>query len=394
MLDKAKKLLNIINASDGEARFVGGAVRNQLLGLPTTDVDIATNLTPTQVSHVFEMRKIRVIPTGINYGTVTVVYDGTNYEVTTLRNDVSTDGRHAVVSYTDNWQQDASRRDFTFNALYLDEEGKLYDFFNGQEDLKNGIVRFIGNAEDRIKEDYLRILRMFRFHAYYGKGSILPEQIEACKKNANGLEMISGERIRTEMLKLLIAPHAHESLSAMLQSEILTKISLPSKSFFEIDKITAFQEIDQKPSPIVALSAILRQQITESKIDELAEKWRLSNREKFLLYRLKESLEVDFNDAYEVRKLLRISGKEEFQDYILVNFAKAHINKKQALNLLNYAKEFVFPEFPLRSQDLLDLGVPPGNRFGKILREAEEIWERAEYKLTRNEIISKLNLKN
>ncbi len=397
MLSKAKEILNIISKSGGEARLVGGCVRDFLRSQitkqdlqNTIDIDIATNLIPDKITEIFESKKIRVIPTGIDFGTVTIVYESKNYEITTLRNDIFTDGRHAKVSFTKDWKEDASRRDFTFNALYMDESGKIYDYFNGQEDLKNSVVRFIGNAEERIKEDYLRILRMFRFHALYGKGKIPQDQIDACKKLRDGLDIISGERIRVEMSKLLASSSAEYSLSIMFETDILEKISALSNDKFEIDKIAKIYELDKNPNHIVSLAAILVPDITETEIEKISDRWKLSNKENNFLLRLRESLELDLKDDYQIRRSARINGKDEFYDYILLNYAKDRINKKSAKKLIEFIREFAVPDFPIKSDDIFLLGFKPGKQFGQALKEAEEIWEKSDYKYNKIEIIKKL----
>ena len=169
MLKNAFEIIELINDAGGEARIVGGAVRDYILNKNIKDVDIASTFEPADLTKILESQNIKVIPTGIDFGTVTAIFKEKPYEITTLRKDINCDGRHAKISYTNDWQEDAARRDFTFNALYMDVNGKIYDYFKGQEDLAKGIVRFIGNANERIKEDYIRILRMFRFFAYYGK---------------------------------------------------------------------------------------------------------------------------------------------------------------------------------------------------------------------------------
>jgi len=188
----------------------------------------------------------KAIPTGIDFGTITVVYEGKNFEITTLRSDVNCDGRHAEVKFSNDFKQDAARRDFTFNALYMDIDGKIYDYFNGQKDLKAGVVRFIGNAKDRIEEDYLRILRMFRFHAKYGKGNILAQQIEISSNLKEGLNNISGERIHQEMFKLLSYNDIFSTINQMLASGILGLISSLNSNDFNIKALNKLEDVSVK----------------------------------------------------------------------------------------------------------------------------------------------------
>lgn len=394
MLDKGKEVLQIINRAGGEARFVGGAVRNHLLGIELTDIDIATNLVPDKVTEIFEAKKIRVIPTGIDFGTVTIVYEGKNYEITTLRADIETDGRHAQVKFTKDWKEDASRRDFTFNALYMDVDGNVTDYFNGEADLKKGIVRFIGNAEERIKEDYLRILRMFRFHAYFGKGNMLQTQLVAVKTLRDGLDIISGERIHVEMIKLLSSPNAAQTLDSLKQMQetgIFTKISNIEEKDLRLEKLKNMYEIEKQPNSIVALATILCSKIPEEKIDAFATRWRLSNKEINFFWRLRESMQIDYKDTYQINRSARINGKDEFYDYIVLNFAKGRVKKDEAEKLFKYAQEFAVPDFPVKSLDLMNKGIQPGKKMGDMLRKAEELWERSEYKLGKEDLLKQIS---
>ena len=199
------RLMGVLAKDGGDARFVGGVVRNTLLGLAVKDIDIATPLPPDEVMRRLKRANIRAVPTGIDHGTITAIVDGRPFEVTTLRRDVSTDGRHAAVTYTTDWREDAARRDFTINALYASADGEIFDYHGGLADLAQGRVRFIGDARARIREDYLRILRLFRFHAWYGKGDIDPDALNAVAHEKAGLAKLSGERIQQEFLRLLEA---------------------------------------------------------------------------------------------------------------------------------------------------------------------------------------------
>ncbi len=214
----ALKLMAVL----GEARFGGGAVRNALLGKPVTEVDIATPLVPERVRELLIAAGIKAVPTGIEHGTITAVVDGTPYEVTTLRRDVETDGRRAVVAFTTDWAEDAQRRDFTMNALYASADGEILDTVGGIADLEAGRVRFVGDAVMRIREDYLRILRLFRFHAWYGSGELDAGALRAAEQEKLGLAKLSGERIAKEMLRLVEAENPVPVLHAMSQTSILS----------------------------------------------------------------------------------------------------------------------------------------------------------------------------
>ena len=219
------RVLDALGAKDGLTRFVGGAVRDELLELPVSDIDLATRLRPEEVVERLQSAKIRPVPTGIDHGTITAVSSGHPYEITSLRRDVSTDGRRATVAFTDDWEEDAARRDFTINALSADPvSGRIFDYFGGAEDLHARRVRFIGKPLERIAEDHLRILRFFRFHARFGEGAPDPEALEACAQRANDLMALSRERIADELLKLLAVADPSPTLELMLDRDILRPV--------------------------------------------------------------------------------------------------------------------------------------------------------------------------
>jgi len=220
-----KRLLGALGADEGLTRYVGGAVRDDLFDLPVSDVDLATRLQPHEVVQRLEAARIKAVPTGIDHGTVTAVSDGHPYEVTTLRRDVSTDGRRATVAFTTDWEEDAARRDFTINALSADPRtGEVFDYFGGLDDLLERHVRFIGDPLKRIAEDHLRILRYFRFHARFGAGAPDSAALEACTRRANDLMALSRERIADELLKLLALPDPSPTVQIMLEREILKPV--------------------------------------------------------------------------------------------------------------------------------------------------------------------------
>ena len=219
-----RAVLEALMADGKPARLVGGCVRDALAGRPVTDVDIATPETPPRVIDLLRAAGLKAVPTGVEHGTVTAVVRGKPFEVTTLRRDVTTDGRHAVVAFTDDWTEDAARRDFTMNALSADPDGRVHDPFDGVADLAAGRVRFVGEARARIREDVLRILRFFRFHAHYGKGAPDADGLAACRELAPLLPRLSAERVATELLKLLKAPDAAATVRMMREAGILAPI--------------------------------------------------------------------------------------------------------------------------------------------------------------------------
>lgn len=214
-------LFKVVEKHGGVLRFVGGSVRDAIAGMKGFDLDLATDLSPDELVEACEESGLKTIPIGIKFGTVGVVIDNQVLEVTSLRKDIKTDGRHAEVVFTSDWNEDASRRDLTINAVYADEKGNVFDYYNGVDDLEKGIVRFIGSAGQRIKEDYLRILRFFRFYSIFGKAPIDTKALEACKENKDGLKQLSMERIRDELFKLFLTPKVIETLQIMYDNEKL-----------------------------------------------------------------------------------------------------------------------------------------------------------------------------
>ncbi len=250
---ETKAVFAALGRDGAETRAVGGAVRNALLGLPVTEIDLATTALPEQVLELAGKAGMKAVPTGIDHGTITVIAGKTPFEVTTLRRDVETFGRHARIAYTTSWEEDAKRRDFTLNALYAGEDGTLFDPLGGFADLVAGRVRFIGEAEDRIKEDYLRILRFFRFHAYYGKGDMDEAGLHASVKLRAGLAKLSAERIGGELKRLLVAPRASLAVEALYDYGLLTELlgGVPRLNRFE--RLTAIEQANA-----VAADASLR----------------------------------------------------------------------------------------------------------------------------------------
>ncbi|MBA3511385.1 CCA tRNA nucleotidyltransferase, partial [Sphingomonas sp.] len=256
-----KRLLKALGADEGLTRYVGGAVRDDLLGLPVSDIDLATRIRPPEVVQRLEKVGVKVVPTGIAHGTVTAVSDGLPVEVTSLRRDVSTDGRRATIAYTDDWQEDAARRDFTLNALSADpNSGEIFDYFGGLEDLEARRVRFIGEPFARIAEDHLRILRFFRFHARFGAGEPDPAALAACAARANDLMALSRERIADELLKLLAMPDPSPTVAVMLDRAILKPVlpEIEPGALASLERVIAAErEAMIEPDALRRLAALL-----------------------------------------------------------------------------------------------------------------------------------------
>jgi poly(A) polymerase len=366
----------------GEACFVGGVVRNSLMGREVSDIDIATPLTPDEVTKRLEAAKLKAVPTGIEHGTVTAVSNGRPYEVTTLRRDVSTDGRRAVVAFTTDWAEDAQRRDFTMNALYADATGAVFDTVGGIADLKAGRVRFVGDPVTRIREDFLRILRLFRFHAWYGKGALDSKALHAAAAEKAGLAQLSGERIAKEMLKLLAAEDPVPVLRSMAASGILVEILPGELNIARLERLVAIDSNNFfAPNSILRLAALLPDRAAAA--HEVADRWKLSNADRDRLADLGGNTDkiVSYLSIKEVRKLLYKLEIARFKDRVLLKWAEdpKETNFIQWRALLAMADAWQRPKFPLDGGNVMAAGVPQGPLIGEILAEVEEWWVDSEF---------------
>lgn len=365
-----------VMAALGEARFVGGIVRDALSGCvrENPDIDIATPLPPAEVTKRLEAAGLKAVPTGIEHGTITAVADGKPFEVTTLRRDIETDGRHAVVAFTADWPEDARRRDFTMNALYAAADGEVFDFVGGVDDLKAGRVRFVGDPSTRIREDYLRILRLFRFHAWYGKGEIDAAGLAAAHRHKAGLKTLSGERIQKEMLRLLEAPSPAPVLRQMIAADILSEIMAGTPAIARLERLA---QIDAaaffKPDAVLRLAALLP---SKAEGQRLIAAWRLSNAQ---AARLEAALDrgkaiVPYLSPKEVRKLLYRLGAERFRDHVFLSWAEDDSHGVEWRALLAMAENWQRPRFPITGRDVMRAGVPEGPLVGRVLSEVESWW--------------------
>ncbi|QQV76292.1 CCA tRNA nucleotidyltransferase [Sphingomonas aliaeris] len=358
--DGLSALTEALGAARGEVRFVGGIVRDTLIGIDAADVDLATVHQPEDVIHAVKRAGIKVVPTGLAHGTVTAILPSGPVEVTTLRRDVSTDGRHAIVAFTDDWREDAARRDFTINALYADPVSlKVIDYFGGLDDLAAGRVRFIGDPLQRIAEDHLRILRFFRFHARFGD---VPdaEGLAACRDRANDLMALSRERIAAELLKLLVAKHAPRVVALMIDSGIFRPV-LPEID--TADRLVALAareaEAGIAPDPIRRLAALLPRDAALA--EDVGARLRLSNVDR---RRLIAATEPDAGD--EARALHYRLGETLAADRLLLS--DRPIDDARALT------GFTTQNFPIKGGDLVARGVGKGPDVARLLRVVESQW--------------------
>ena len=375
------RLIQVLDRDGEEARVVGGAVRNALLGEPILEFDVATTAVPQEVIRRAKSAGLKPVPTGIEHGTVTVVIDGRPFEVTSLREDVETFGRHASVRFGRDWKKDAERRDFTMNALSATADGAVHDYVDGLADLDARRVRFIGEAQKRIAEDYLRILRFFRFHAAYGHGQPDAAGLHACIAARAGLGQLSRERVRMELLKLLLARHATPALAVMAESGLLVPVlgGVPDLAGFEnMAKVEA--------AAGVQADAVQRLGALGARIGEDAERlWqrlRLSNVEHDRLKSMAEAWwRISPVNDKDARALLYRLGPERFVDRVLLAWARspatAHDPAWRALAGLS--EHWTAPVFPLKAADFIKRGVPQGPALGAALHEAEEAWIAADF---------------
>jgi poly(A) polymerase len=373
------RLLEVLDRNGEEARVVGGAVRNTLLGEPVGEIDLATTAVPDEVVRRAAAAGFKPVPTGIEHGTVTIVVDGTPFEVTTLREDVETFGRHARVAFGRSWQHDAERRDFTMNALYAGRDGSLYDYAGGLDDLAARRVRFIGDPTRRIAEDYLRILRFFRFHAAYGDGGP-PDAagLAACIAGRAGLETLSRERVRMEILKLLSATHAVPALVSMSETGLLLTVlgGVPLlASFANMTKLE--RELAMTPDPIRRLGALAVTTLEDA--ERLRERLRLANVEYDRLASMAErwwriSAGCGMRDA---RALIYRIGPDKFVDRVLLAWSRAwHEGVADARwhDLVMLPVRWTAPAFPLKAADFIARGMDKGPALGAAMRAAEQEW--------------------
>jgi tRNA nucleotidyltransferase/poly(A) polymerase len=385
------RLLAVLDREGEEARAIGGAVRNGLLGMPVHEVDVATTATPDEVVRRVTAAGFKPVPTGIKHGTLTVVIDSRPFEVTTLRRDVETDGRHAVVAFGRDWKADAERRDFTINALSVTCEGTIYDYVGGLEDIAARRVRFIGDASRRIEEDYLRILRFFRFHADYGTSDHpYTEGIAACIAGRDGLDRLSRERVRMEVMKLVVAPHAVPTLVAMADAGLLLRVLGGVGylgSFENMAKVEAAAGLS--PDPVRRLGA-LAIAVTED-AERLSQKLRLTNSERNRLLSMGNGWRrIAPGDDVAARVLLYRLKPLPYTDRVLLAWAhsQATAHDEAWHSLANLPRRWTAPEFPIKAADFIKRGVAKGPALGTAMRSAEEAWIAAGFPEDREAIDS------
>lgn len=385
-----RAVLDALNGDGVETRAVGGAVRNTLLALPVTEIDLATTAEPERVIALAEQAGFKAVPTGIDHGTVTIIAEGKPFEVTTLRCDVETFGRHAKVAYTTSWEEDAKRRDFTLNALYADRDGNVFDPIGGYGDLVAGKVRFIGEAEARIKEDYLRILRFFRLHAYYGKGPMDQEGLHAAVKLRGGLAQLSAERVAGEMRRILVAPGAIGAVEALFDYGLLTNVLGGVPRLVRFERLAAIEEANGlAPSPALRLAALAV--FVEEDVERLADRLRLSNAEQAVLALSALSVSAALPGEEGAKVLLYRLGPDAYRSRFLLAWADADARPEDAewRNALALPERWQAPVFPIGGNDVMALGEIKGPDIGALLKQLEQDWIASGFALDRDQLLAK-----
>lgn len=399
---ETRAVLAALTADGAEVRFIGGCVRDAVLKRKIRDVDLALARPPAEATRLLDRAGIRVIPTGIDHGTVTAIVAGIPYEITTLRVDVETDGRRARVAYTDDWIADAARRDFTINALSCTPDGAIYDYFNGLHDLGRGRIRFVGDARERIGEDVLRLLRFFRFYAHYGRPPPDADALAACRTMADRLPILSGERVRVELLRTLMSEHPSDVFELMRDNRVLAHV-LPEAG--ELGRLRQLAWLEGPgllmgtiaPDAIRRLAAVVATDAAGSR--RIAERLRLSNQQRDRLAILvAPPVRVDPDlDHDQVQRILYRWGTAPVRDTALLAWAGERANSvipparsQRWLDLLAAIDAWQPLRFPLKGRDALSLGVGRGPEVGRLLREVESWWEQGGFRADRTACLARL----
>jgi poly(A) polymerase len=379
-----RRLLAALGAAGIEARFVGGCVRDTLLGLEIGDIDLATSATPDAVMAALKAAKIRAIPTGLAHGTVTAVIEPRHFEITTLRRDVETYGRRAKVAFDAGWDEDAARRDFTINALYLAPDGTIFDPVGGQADLAARRVRFVGDAAIRIAEDVLRILRYYRFEARFGNGGGDSDARAACRAAIGQLPTLSAERISRELMRLLAVPDPVRGIQLIYADGVLPALLPEMRHIGRLEHL-----VPLSGDPLLRLAALI--EVDKAGAIAMAERLRLSNAERDRLAGLAEPRPVDpHGDPNAQRLAIYRLGRTRYLDLARLAAADGRIAPTRLKELLEFAESWPIPVFPLRGADIAALGIAPGPRTGQLLAEVKSWWEDGHFAADRAACLARL----
>ena len=385
-----KFIFNILNEKNEETRFIGGCLRNLILKKKIDDIDIATTILPNRVLKILKKKKIKTITSGISHGTIIAILNKKKIEITTLRKDIKTDGRHAKVKFTKDWIVDSNRRDLTINALSCSFDGKLYDYHGGLKDLKEGNIRFIGDPEERIKEDFLRILRYFRFYGVYGKKKINKTNIKIFKKLSSNLKKLSSERIYSEFKKILLSNNLYEVLNLMKETKLLKYIIIENNN---LKRIKNLRQIC-KSSQSIDFSTLMSIIIKEKNLLKVFNNLNLSNSEKqkiknIITFQKKINFKLIGNNLV---KFVHTYGNELCFNLLIYDYVKSpnESKKKKYLKFFSFIKNYKILKFPLTGKDIINVGIKTGPQVGKILKSIEEWWIDRGTKPSRKDCLEKL----
>ena len=379
-----------VYSNKAELRFVGGCLRKLISDEKVDDIDLSTNVIPQNVIEILKKNKINFYETGIEHGTITAVINKKSFEITTLRKDVKTDGRHAQVEYSDNWLEDATRRDFTINSIYSDLDGNLFDPFNGRRDLQDGLIKFIGDPATRIKEDYLRILRYIRFFLEYSKNQHDKNTVKIIKQNLSGLMQVSKDRQLQELKKIVLLENFYKINTDKIAKELFLLIFPELKNINRIDKLDNLSQNVLKGKKFEFVLSLLLIDKSED-CDYFIYKYNLSNKEKdkisFLNLVFSEDPNKDYFTRENLLKILLKHGKENLLDILDFKILTTKKNKNTLIDLKKYFLEFEIPIMPIKARDLIEkFDLKEGKLLGSILREIEEQWLNNNFKISNNEI--------
>ncbi|MTI43593.1 poly(A) polymerase [Roseibium hamelinense] len=392
-----QRVFEAVEQDGDRARAVGGAVRNAILGQPVSDIDIATTAVPKAVVDRVQAAGLKAVATGIDHGTVTVISEGVPYELTTLRQDIETFGRQARVHFGTDWRLDAQRRDFTLNALYADRNGRLFDPLGGLADCRAGIVRFIGDPDQRIREDYLRILRFFRMHAAYGTGPLDPEGLDACARQRDGLRHLSAERIGAEMKKLVSAREAPYCIQEMEDRGLLEITTGGISRTADFAALRSLDEYAEEASHPPLCFTVLAGFVSED-LHRVADRFRLSNLDrKRVASALKATsfLEPSLQPRH-LREALVDVGRQAAIDGLLMIWARTRANAGAKFDEHSFAaaldslRSLDVPVFPVAGNDLLGAGLTPGPDLGRTLEHLRSRWRASDFRLSKTELLELL----
>ena len=388
----AKKIFDAINSysESSEVRYVGGCIRKIIKKESVDDVDLATNLKPSEVCEALKKKEINYYETGIDHGTITAVIDNLKYEITSLRKDVITDGRHAKVEFSLDWKEDAARRDFSINSIYSDGDGNLFDPNNGKKDLEDGLVNFIGDAEDRIKEDYLRILRYLRFFTNYSNHKHKPEIIKIIKRNIGGISKLSSERLLDEFKKLTLSKNFLKLFEDSNSVELIQIIFPQFKNLDKLKKLNTYAYHNLKNIDFIFLLSLMIIDGTDN-TDYFLYKFNISKKDQKrlktinLFYKEEESIKK-FNEK-SFNKIFYFNGKQAVIDVINFKIFTSDKVEKKLINLMESYKNKVIPTMPIGANNLMTkYNIPEGKTLGNKLKMIEEVWVNNGFKISEKQV--------